>query len=450
MGADITQPRILGSRYELDSLVGRGGMAEVFRARDVRLHRTVGVKTLRDDLAHDQTVQVRFRREAQSAAALNHPSIVAIYDTGEDMANGIPVPYIVMEFVEGRTLRDLLHDYGAMPPRRAAEITVCVLTALDYSHRHGIVHRDIKPGNVIVTQSGDAKVMDFGIARNDAQLALTQADQVVGTAQYMSPEQVRGDRVDARTDLYSTGCLLYELLTGRPPFTGDSPVTIAYQQIKEDPAPPSRVNPGVPAWADGIVIKALQKDPARRYQSAAEMRHDIHRALAPTPVVGPKRKAWPWVTLAVAIILLAATVVGIKLLTGSSNAARVPNVTGMSLRNAENAVTGARLRVGTVSHLSSASVAKNHVISTNPSSGAQLAKGSAVNLVVSKGLAPVTSHRQGEHSPAATQTPTAPPSQRTSSPSTSSPAVRSPSPSPTPTGPSPSTSCVVNILGLCV
>jgi serine/threonine protein kinase len=452
VGADMTQPRLLGSRYELDSLVGRGGMAEVFRARDVRLHRTVGVKTLRLDLAHDKTSQVRFRREAQSAAALNHPSIVAIYDTGEDMANGTPVPYIVMEFVDGRTLRDLLHDYRRLPPGRAAEITVGVLTALDYSHHHGIVHRDIKPGNVIVTQSGDVKVMDFGIARNDAQLALTKADQVVGTAQYMSPEQARGERVDARSDLYSTGCLLYELLTGRPPFTGDSPVNIVYQHVKEDPVPPSRVDPGVPAWADGIVLKALQKDPARRYQSADEMRNDIQRALAGTTAVGPERKAWSWITLVVAIILLAGVILGITLLTGSRNGEGVPNVTGMSLVKADDAITSARLRVGKVSYSSSASVAKNHVISTSPSSGAEVSKGSAVNLVVSTGLTPVASHRQGRHTPAASQTPTAPPSQAGSSSATSSPTTSSPppSPSPTPAGPSPSTSCVVNLLGLCV
>ena len=449
MSADITQPRLLGSRYELDSLVGRGGMAEVFRARDVRLHRTVGVKTLRYDLAHDQMFQARFRREAQSAAALNHPSIVAIYDTGEDMANSTPVPYIVMEFVDGRTLRDLLHDDRTLPPRRAAEITVGVLTALDYSHRHGIVHRDIKPGNVMVTQSGDVKVMDFGIARNDAQLALTQTDQIVGTAQYMSPEQASGERVDARSDLYSTGCLLYELLTGQPPFTGDSPVAIVYQHVKEDPVPPSRVDPVVPVWADGIVLKALQKDPARRYQSADEMRADIQRALAGTPVAGPKRTAWPWVTLAAAVILLAVAIVGVKLLTGSSNGVGVPNVTGMSLVKADDAITGARLRVGRVSYSSSASVAKNRVISTSPSSGTEVSKGSAVSLVVSTGLTPFASHRQGRHSPAPSQTPTAPPSPGRSSSASSSPSP-SPLPSPTPAGPSPSTSCVVNILGLCV
>src|SRR5215469_16616729 len=216
----MTQPRLLGGRYELDGIVGRGGMAEVFRARDIRLDRIVGVKTLRSDLARDQTFQARFRREAQSAASLNHPSVVAVYDTGEEMVGATPVPYIVMEFVDGRTLRDLLRDDGRLPPERAAEITDGVLKALDYSHRNGIVHRDIKPGNVMLTRSGDVKVTDFGLARAlSGELSMTQTAQVIGTAQYLSPEQARGERVDARSDLYSTGCLLYELLTGRPPFT---------------------------------------------------------------------------------------------------------------------------------------------------------------------------------------------------------------------------------------
>jgi serine/threonine protein kinase len=245
---DMTQPRMLGGRYELDGIVGRGGMAEVFRARDIRLDRIVAVKTLREDLARDQTFQARFRREAQSAASLNHASIVAVYDTGEDMAGPIPVPYIVMEYVDGRTLRDLLRDDRRLLPERAAEITDGVLRALDYSHRNGIVHRDIKPGNVMLTRNGEVKVMDFGIARavSDAQATMTQTAQVIGTAQYLSPEQARGERVDARSDLYSTGCLLYELLTGRPPFTGDSPVAIAYQHVKEDPIPPSRIDPELP------------------------------------------------------------------------------------------------------------------------------------------------------------------------------------------------------------
>jgi eukaryotic-like serine/threonine-protein kinase len=266
----MTQPRLLGGRYELDGVVGRGGMAEVYRARDIRLDRVVAVKTLREDLARDQTFQARFRREAQSAASLNHPSIVAVYDTGEDNHGSATVPYIVMEYVDGRTVRDLMRADRRLLPERALEITDGVLRALDYSHRNGIVHRDIKPANVMVTRNGDIKVMDFGIARavSDAQATMTQTAQVIGTAQYLSPEQARGERVDARSDLYSTGCLLYELLTGRPPFTGDSPVAIAYQHVTENPVPPSRVDPEIPPWADAIVMKAMAKDPVRRYQTA--------------------------------------------------------------------------------------------------------------------------------------------------------------------------------------
>ena len=253
-------------------------MAEVYRARDLRLDRVVAIKTLRADLARDQTFQARFRREAQSAASLNNPAIVAVYDTGEDPASG--VPYIVMEYVDGRTVRDLLIEGHRLLPERTLEITSGVLRALEYSHQAGIVHRDIKPGNVMVTRNGDIKVMDFGIARamSDSQATMTQTAQVIGTAQYLSPEQARGERVDARSDLYSTGCLMYELLTGRPPFTGDSPVAIAYQHVRENPIPPSRLDPSLPPWADSIVLKAMAKSPNDRYQSAAEMNADIQRA----------------------------------------------------------------------------------------------------------------------------------------------------------------------------
>jgi beta-lactam-binding protein with PASTA domain/tRNA A-37 threonylcarbamoyl transferase component Bud32 len=278
----MTQPRLLGDRYELDGVVGRGGMAEVYRARDLRLDRTVAIKTLRADLARDQTFQARFRREAQSAASLNNPSIVAVYDTGEDLdlSSGTPVPFIVMEFVDGRTVRDLLIEGHRLLPERTLEIVSGVLRALEYSHQAGIVHRDIKPGNVMVTRNGDIKVMDFGIARamSDTQATMTQTAQVIGTAQYLSPEQARGERVDARSDLYSTGCLMYELLTGRPPFTGDSPVAIAYQHVRENPIPPSRLDPSLPPWADSIVLKAMAKSANDRYQSAAEMQADIQRA----------------------------------------------------------------------------------------------------------------------------------------------------------------------------
>ena len=450
---DVTQQRLLGGRYEIDGVVGRGGMAEVFRARDIRLNRIVAVKTLRNDLARDQTFQARFQREAQSAASLNHPSIVAVYDTGEDMIGATQIPYIVMEFVEGRTLRDLLRDGGRPQPERAAEIADGVLTALDYSHRHGIVHRDIKPGNVMLTRSGDVKVMDFGIARAvaDAQLPITQTAQVMGTAQYLSPEQARGERVDARSDLYSTGCLLYELLTGRPPFIGDSPVAVAYQHVNEDRAPPSRFGPDVPAWADAIVLKALQKDPAQRYQSTGEMRNDIQRALAGAPIAAPKRKVWPWVTLAVVTVALA--ILGVTFVPGSTSDVGVPSVVGMSLTRAENAISGAGLRVGRVSYTPSASVVKNDVISTYPSHGTRVSKGSAVSLVVSRGPLRGPSHirsRRG-HSHLANPTPTAPSSPGTSSQATgSSPAAATrPSQRPNPSA-SPSPTCVVNLLGICV
>ncbi|MEU4829876.1 Stk1 family PASTA domain-containing Ser/Thr kinase [Streptosporangium sp. NPDC023615] len=281
----MTQPRRLGDRYELDGVVGRGGMAEVYRARDIRLDRIVAIKTLRADLARDHIFQARFRREAQSAASLNHPSIVAVYDTGEDVSEGAPVPYIVMEYVDGRTLRDLLRADRRLLPERAAELVDGILRALDYSHRGGIVHRDIKPANIMITRNGDVKVMDFGIARAmaDSAATMTQTAQVIGTAQYLSPEQARGERVDARSDLYSTGCVLYELLTGQPPFTGDSPVAIAYQHVREDPIPPSQIDPDIPPWADAIVLKAMAKDPAHRYQSAGDMRADIQRAMSGIP-----------------------------------------------------------------------------------------------------------------------------------------------------------------------
>lgn len=282
----MSEPRVLGGRYELGMVVGRGGMAEVHRGRDIRLEREVAVKTLRADLARDSTFQARFRREAQSAAQLNHPAVVAVYDTGEESYNGTALPYIVMEYVEGQTLRDVLRDTQRLMPQRALEVIAGVLKALAYSHRMGIIHRDIKPANIMLTLNNDIKVMDFGIARSvsDSQATMTQTAQVIGTAQYLSPEQARGDKVDARSDLYATGCVLYELLTGRPPFSGDSPVSVAYQHVREDPVPPSRLNPDIPPEVNAIVLKTMAKNPENRYQSADEMRADIERALGGLPV----------------------------------------------------------------------------------------------------------------------------------------------------------------------
>ncbi|HEV2780348.1 MAG TPA: Stk1 family PASTA domain-containing Ser/Thr kinase [Actinophytocola sp.] len=278
----MTTPRLLSNRYELGETLGYGGMSEVHRGRDVRLGREVAVKVLRADLARDPQFQERFRREAQNAAALNHPAIVAVYDTGETRTEYGPLPYIVMEYVDGRTLRDIVKTEGPLPGQRAMEIMADVCAALDFSHRHGIVHRDVKPANVMITRNGAVKVMDFGIARAvaDGQAAVTQTAAVIGTAQYLSPEQARGESVDARSDVYAAGCVLYELLTGEPPFTGDSPVAVAYQHVREDPKPPSALNPRVSPALDAVVLKAMAKGAANRYQSAAEMRTDLVRVLS--------------------------------------------------------------------------------------------------------------------------------------------------------------------------
>nr|WP_319637717.1 Stk1 family PASTA domain-containing Ser/Thr kinase [Pengzhenrongella sicca] len=287
-------PRILANRYEVGDLIGRGGMAEVHIGHDTRLGRTVAIKILRSDLARDPSFQARFRREAQASASLNHPSIVAVYDTGEDIttdANGTSThaPFIVMEYVEGHTVRDILRDGQAVPIEEAVEITAGVLSALGYSHHAGIVHRDIKPANVMLTPTGAVKVMDFGIARAiaDSAATMTQTQAVIGTAQYLSPEQARGEQVDARSDLYSTGCLLFELLTGRPPFMGDSPVAVAYQHVREPAPTPSSLASDVPESLDRITLKALAKDRDNRYSTAAEFRSDLESAVRGGTVTAP-------------------------------------------------------------------------------------------------------------------------------------------------------------------
>lgn len=262
-------------RYRLTHRLGRGGMAEVFAAEDVRLGRTVAVKLLRADLAEDPTAKARFTREAQSVAGLNHHAIVAVYDSGEDEVDGQAVPYIVMELVEGRTIRDLLHTAEAPGPEQALIIVSGVLEALAYSHQHGIVHRDIKPANVIITDNGAVKVMDFGIARalHGASTTMTQTGMVMGTPQYLSPEQALGKAVDHRSDLYATGCLLYELLALRPPFVGETPLSVVYQHVQDMPVPPSQIDGSTcPPELDGLVMRSLAKEPDDRFQTAEEMR----------------------------------------------------------------------------------------------------------------------------------------------------------------------------------
>ncbi len=286
----MSDVRRLGDRYQVGELLGRGGMAEVHEGRDLRLGRRVAIKILKPELARDPAFLARFRREAQSAASLNHPNVVAVYDTGEDVlgdgATSETVPFIVMELVEGITLKELLNSGNRLVPERALEITSGILAALDYSHRHGIVHRDIKPGNVMLTTTGAVKVMDFGIARATADSGHTgtSTSTVLGTAAYLSPEQAQGRTVDSRSDLYSAGVVLFELLTRRPPFVADAPVAVAFAHVNEPPPAPSTLDPTLPAELDPIVARALAKDPAQRYQTAVEFRADVERAIAGVPV----------------------------------------------------------------------------------------------------------------------------------------------------------------------
>ncbi|MDP9165487.1 MAG: protein kinase, partial [Actinomycetota bacterium] len=265
----MSAPPRLADRYELRELLGIGGMSEVHLARDLRLGRDVAVKVLHADLAKDPSVNARFRREAQKTAGLNHPSIVAVYDTGAAETPTGPLLYIVMEYVDGYTLRDLVRTRGAMTMRRVAAVGAAVCEALEFSHRHGIIHRDVKPANILINDAGAVKVVDFGIARAlaDGENSVTRTGAVMGTAHYLSPEQASGGEVDARSDVYSLGCVLFELATGEPPFTGESAVAIAYQHVREDPGAPSARNGDLSADFDAVVLKAMRKDPGDRYQS---------------------------------------------------------------------------------------------------------------------------------------------------------------------------------------
>ncbi|RZS91253.1 serine/threonine-protein kinase [Motilibacter rhizosphaerae] len=423
------EPLLLGGRYEIREVLGRGGMAEVHRALDVRLGRVVAVKMLRADLARDPEFQDRFKREAQSAASLNHPTIVAVYDTGEDWVGGARVPFIVMELVEGSTLRDLLASGRRPLPERSLEIVSGILTALDYSHRHGIVHRDIKPGNVMLTPRGEVKVMDFGIARTiaEATAAVTQGSAVVGTAQYLSPEQARAEQVDARTDLYSTGCVLFELLTGRPPFVGESSVSIAYQHVSEPPPAPSSLDPSLGASVDAVVLRALAKERTDRYPTAAAMKADVDRVrgggavpmpLLPRPEVtsatqaippvrraqpptvvrreqvpvapvayeqGPRRGrggAYALLALALVAVLVVGVVVARQYL--SDRKVQVPSVSGMTVDLATTKLQGAGLKVASPPQKrASKDVSEGLVISTDPDG--EVPKGSVVAIIVSSG-----------------------------------------------------------------
>ncbi|CAJ1492956.1 Stk1 family PASTA domain-containing Ser/Thr kinase [[Mycobacterium] kokjensenii] len=421
----MTTPQRLSDRYELGEILGFGGMSEVHRAVDTRLHREVAVKVLRADLARDPSFYLRFRREAQNAAALNHPAIVAVYDTGEAETPAGPLPYIVMELVEGETLRDIVHNDGPMPPIRAIEVIADACQALNFSHQHGIIHRDVKPANIMIDVRNAVKVMDFGIARAvaDAGNSVTQTAAVIGTAQYLSPEQARGDTVDARSDVYSLGCVLYEILTGDPPFVGDSPVAVAYQHVREDPIPPSQRLPGLPADLDAVVLKALAKNPDNRYQTAAEMRADlvrVHNGETPeAPRVlteadrasllahrggdgaSPHTDPLPrqdldfvhdrpgsvgrWLTAAIVLAVLTVIVtVMINTFGGRPHPIQVPDVSGQASVDAIAELQNKGFKTRTEQR-SDSRVPPDHVIGTDPPAGAPANKGDKITVDVSYG-----------------------------------------------------------------
>jgi len=417
----------LGGRYDVGQVIGRGGMAEVYEGTDSRLNRRVAIKVLRPDLARDPMFQERFRREAQSAAGLNHPNIVAIYDTGEDYigdgASQVSVPYIVMEFVDGVTLRHMLNNGPRILPERALEVIAGVLAALDYAHRHGIVHRDIKPANIMINTNGDAKVMDFGIARamSDAATSVTATSAVMGTAQYLSPEQARGELVDARSDIYSSGCVLYELLTGVTPFNGDSPVAIAYQHVNEPPKPPSSLDHSIPSSLDSITLGALAKSPSNRYQTAAEMRSDVERSIAGMPIISRQsptteaivtdalttaipiadgflatatmapqktsnnRTRWFFTGFATVLAGSLIFLLGGNLFNSAAETVAVPNVKAQTVEEATLALTEVGLVVGTQTPQADDNAPKGTIIGQDPAAGELIELGQAVNLIISAG-----------------------------------------------------------------
>jgi eukaryotic-like serine/threonine-protein kinase len=421
----MTTPEPLSGRYELGDILGFGGMSEVHLARDLRLHRDVAVKVLRADLARDPSFYLRFRREAQNAAALNHPSIVAVYDTGEAETPTGPLPYIVMEYVEGVTLRDIVHTDGPLPPRRAIEIIADACTALNFSHTAGIIHRDVKPANIMINDANAVKVMDFGIARAIADSSsVTQTAAVIGTAQYLSPEQARGEPVDRRSDVYSLGCVLYEILTGDPPFTGDTPISVAYQHVREDPVPPSERHEGISPDLDAVVLKALAKNPENRYQTAAEMRADLVRVYnGETPEApkvlsgadrnslfssggahggGPRTDPLPrqplngsdgergasigrWVVaVAVLAVLTIVVVIAFNNFGGSTRDVQVPDVRGQVSADAVAALQNRGFKTRTQQRPDS-TIPPDHVINTDPASNASVSAGDVITINVSTG-----------------------------------------------------------------
>lgn len=429
--------RLIAARYELGPLIGRGGMSDVYLATDAKLGRRVAVKLLKSTLAADPVFRSRFRHEAQAAARMAHPTIVRVYDAGEEIVRGAGgtetiVPFIVMEHVEGRLLKDIIHD-GPLPLAEASRIAEGILTALEYSHRAGVVHRDIKPGNVMVTSSGQVKVMDFGIARaiSDSAATVAQTSSILGTAQYFSPEQARGETVDARTDLYATGVVLFEMLTGRPPFQGESAVAVAYQHVSEAPVAPSTLTPQVPVAMDAVVLHALAKDRFERFQTASEFRADM--TAAASGIVPPKRVdapadftstlfgvnpqattdteaamrqlsvddderrsrtqsrppvAWIWAGIAVVAVVIAAVLFWALNLErtplNEAIAIAVPDVVGLEYEEGGQILLDAELRPEPVT-VTDPDIPEGQIISTDPPAGITVAPGQIIEVVVSAG-----------------------------------------------------------------
>jgi serine/threonine protein kinase/beta-lactam-binding protein with PASTA domain len=433
-------PRLLAGRYQIGELLGRGGMADVHLGLDARLGRKVAIKLLKPSLANDPAFRTRFRQEAQAAARMAHPTIVRVYDAGEEIARDstgreLQVPFIVMEHVEGHLLKDLVAR-GPMSAEQAVHIVDGILTALEYSHRAGVVHRDIKPGNVMVTSTGQVKVMDFGIARaiSDSSATIAQTSAILGTAQYFSPEQARGEAVDARTDLYSTGVVLYELLTGRPPFHGETAVATAYQHVSETPAPPSRLNSAVTPALDAVILHALAKDRFERFQSAADFKSDLQAAvsgklpdrqqLVPVddfsstlfgvnPSTGAASEAalrrladddgydriprtqsrppvaWIWGGIAMfVVILVAATWFVFTLqaenIVGSGAAVEVPDVVGMDVEQGKQELLDLGLTFNQVT-TANEEVPAGEIMEQTPGPGITVSPGQEVDIVVSSG-----------------------------------------------------------------
>ncbi|MBN2025550.1 MAG: Stk1 family PASTA domain-containing Ser/Thr kinase [Actinobacteria bacterium] len=394
---------VFNQRYRLKEKLGSGGMADVYLADDLLLNREVAVKVLHAQYASDPAFIQRFRQEAQSAANLNHPNIVNIYDWG----NEGDLYFIVMEYVEGRDLKEILRSEGRLLPERAAEIAAEVCAALQFAHRSNLVHRDIKPHNIFITNLGQVKVMDFGIAREGSGGGITQTGMVMGTPQYISPEQAQGLAVDGRSDIYSLGIVLYEMLTGRVPFDDPNPVTITYKQVREDPTPPSVIDPEIPTTLEAIVMKALSKNPANRFQNAQEMKADLLRFLEGMPVsatpvlpeatlagaavaapAGGTARRWPWIAAAAVAVLIITGIILALVLGGGEGNVEVPNLQGLTEQQAASTLEGLGLQLGRVEdqYIEEESEEAGIVISQDPEWGTMLAKGERVNLTVTREL----------------------------------------------------------------